>query len=94
MTDTRTHAREEKKLSERTCADCDDLLTAFEAHVCRRCERKNSYWADYGDWDLTPEEEAAAECAYENSKARAEWDHYHPGEPCPDAELPHPKNST
>lgn len=80
-------------MGERYCHECEDKLTAFEAHICRRCEREASYWSD-DVWDMTPEEEAAAERAYENSKARAEWDHYHPGEPCPDIELPHPKNST
>ena len=75
-------------MGERLCPSCDYPLTAFEAHVCRTCQMADSY---DDDCDLSPEEEAAAERAYENSRARAEWDHYHPGEPCPDIELPHPR---
>lgn len=36
---------------------------------------------------MTPEEEAAAERQWERSRKRREWEHYHPGEPCPKAEL-------
>ncbi len=74
----------------RTCNLCCEPLRARESGICRSCERENGY----DDYDLSPEEEAAAERAYENSRARAEWDHYHPGEPCPDIELPYPTKPT
>ena len=79
-------------MSEKTCNLCDERLTAFEHTYCRGCEHELRC-DGFDDYELTPEEEAAAERAYENSRARAEWDSYHPGEPCPDIELPHPRKS-
>lgn len=34
--------------------------------------------------------DSCAETLVENSRARQEWAEYHPGEPCPDIELPFP----
>lgn len=58
--------------------------------LCKPCQRAESkaFADDYYDYDLTPEQEAAAERDYERSRARSEWDYYHPGEPCPECELP------
>lgn len=77
-------------MAERLCPNCNYPLAPKDKAICKPCRSEEAIgWGD--DYDMSPAEEAAAERAYENSRARAEWDHYHPGEPCPDIELPHPK---
>lgn len=79
-------------MSERPCASCDHPLTTSEKYICRFCAKHDRDCEDDWDFDLSPEEEAAAERSWANYQARSEWDHYHPGEPCPDIELPYPRN--
>lgn len=52
-------------------------------------EYRDGYWHVYYDEhdELTVEEEDAAERSYIRSQKRAEWDHYHPSESCPECEL-------
>lgn len=77
------------------CQWCDVPIPLGRGSLCRACQKaEDDAQDDYLDDCMSDEEIEAAERAYENSKARAEWDHYHPGEPCPDIELPHPKNSS
>jgi hypothetical protein len=63
------------------CPECDG----------RGCgETPDDYYPEDDPEDWTDEDEAAMERAEENRRARIEWDNYHPGEPCPDIELPYP----
>lgn len=71
------------------CQSCE-VSVPVGATLCKRCERAELDYFD--DYEPTREEEDAAEIAYLNYQARLEWDHYHPGEPCPAIELPYPSN--
>jgi hypothetical protein len=52
--------------------------------LCRRCKREEVEVID--DWE-------SVQCRrcndrdIERTSRRQEWDHYHPGEPCPESEL-------
>lgn len=74
--------------AQRNCRGCGARSKYELCSACARAEHE----ADWDDYQMSPEEERQAERDYENSKARAEWSHYHPGVPCPASELPYPRN--
>lgn len=60
---------------------------------CRQCGGRTE-WGSYIDEDGCRIDEPEPYCEYcyeimaERSAKRREWDYYHPGEPCPECELP------
>jgi hypothetical protein len=71
------------------CQWCEVSIPLGRGTLCHECQKaEDAALDDYNDDCLTREEEDAAEAMYLRSRARAEWDHYHPGEPCPEIELP------
>ncbi|WP_226560781.1 hypothetical protein [Salipiger thiooxidans] len=64
---------------------------------CRYCGTdRNLLTEPYQDEDGFVSDEPIELChdcveiSEERRKARAEWNYYHPGEPCPEVELPQP----
>jgi hypothetical protein len=60
---------------------------------CGICGASTS-WVSYVDEDGFPDSAPEPYCDHcyeimaERSSKRREWDYYHPGEPCPECELP------
>lgn len=52
----------------------------------RRCARCKAHLLSQDELDFGVCEDCA-ERAYHREQKRREWDHYHPGEPCPEIEL-------
>lgn len=63
----------------RYCGTDRDLLTV-------PWQDEDGFWSD----ELVDLCEGCVEHSEERRKARDEWNHYHPGEPCPEIELPQP----